>query len=155
MSKLAPLAAIVIATTASITIANGPRGDASVARTITIIDGDVIRPSTLSMHAGDVLEFTNYSAEPMLLSFTEPRDAIDRIRCPVVHEKAPSGARDPLRLDVDGSRPRLSTTIPPGRSASSCSLEPGHYGFVMRRVSRDFRAPEDSLGTKGVITVEP
>jgi hypothetical protein len=155
MSKLAPLAAIVIATTASITIAHGPRGDASIARTITIIDGDVILPSTLSMRTGDVLEFTNYSAEPMLLSFIEPQDAIDKIRCPVVHEEAPSGAPDPLRLDVDGSRPRPSTIIPPGRSASSCSLEPGHYGFLMRRVSRDFRAPEDSLGTKGVITVAP
>jgi hypothetical protein len=155
MSKLAPLAAIVVLTTASITTANGPRADASAARTITIIDGDVILPSTLSMGTGDVLEFTNYSAEPMLLSFTEPRDAIDKIRCPVVHDEAPSGTPDPLLLDVDASRSRLSTIIPPGRSASSCSLEPGHYGFLMRRVSRDVRAPEDSLGTKGVITVEP
>jgi hypothetical protein len=155
MSKLAALAAIVIATTASITTANGLRGATSVARGITIIDGDVILPSTLSMRTGDVLEFTNYSAEPMLLSFIEPRDAIDKMRCPVVHDEAPSGTPNPLRLDVDGSRPRLSTIIPPGRSASSCSLEPGHYGFLMRRVSRDFRAPEDSLGTKGVITVEP
>jgi len=155
MSKLAPLAAIVIATTASITAANGPRDTASVARTITIIDDDVILPSTLSMRPGDLLEFANYSAQPMLLSFTEPRDAIDKIRCPVVHDEAPSGAPDPLRFDVDGSRPRLSTIIPPGRSASSCSLEPGHYGFLMRRVSRDFRAAEDSLGTNGLITVEP
>jgi hypothetical protein len=36
----------------------------------------------LSMRTGDVLEFTNYSAEPMLLSFIEPRDAIDKMRCP-------------------------------------------------------------------------
>src|SRR5260221_7242037 len=154
MTKFALLAALVIATTASITTANGPRGATSVAREITIIDGDVILPSTLSMRTGDVLEFTNYSAEPMLLSFIEP-DAIDKLRCPVVHDDAPSGAPNPLRLDVDGSRPRLSTTIPPGRSASPCPLEPGHYGFLMRRVSRDFRAPEDSLGTKGLITVEP
>jgi len=155
MSKLALLAAIVITTTASITTANDLRGATSVPRGIAIIDGDVVLPSTLSMRTGDVLEFTNYSAEPMLLSFIEPRDTIDRIRCPVAHDEAPSGAPDPLWLDVDGSRPRLSTIIPPGRSASSCSLDPGHYGFLLRRVSRDFRAPDDSLGTKGVITVEP
>lgn len=155
MSKLASLAALALAMTAGIATANGPNAAGSDARTITIIDGDVIRPSRLSMRAGDVLEFTNYSAEPMLLLFTEPADPIDRIRCRVTHEDRPTGAPDPLQLAANGSDVRLSTIIPPGRSASSCSLEPGRYGYLMRRVSRDVRAPEDSLGTKGTITVEP
>jgi hypothetical protein len=155
MLKLAALAGLVLATTAGVTTANGPGRTPSGAPTITIIDGGLIQPSRASVRVGDVLEFTNYSAEPMLLLFTEPDDPIDRIRCRAVRVEAPSGAPDPLELAGGASDPRLAAIIPPGRSASSCSLEPGRYEFLMRRVSRDVRAPYDSLGTKGTITVEP
>jgi hypothetical protein len=153
LSNHASLTVLLIALAAGPAAAGDSTGTGAVAHTITIIDRDVIRPSTLSMRSGDVLEFSNYSAQPMLLVFTEPRDPVDKVRCRPAHASAPSASAD-LMLD-DSGEPQLLTVIPPGRSASSCSLEPGRYAFLMRRVSRDVRAPDDTLGTKGVITVQP
>jgi hypothetical protein len=44
--------------------------------------------------------------------------------------------------------------VPPGRSASSCSLAPGEYTFLVTKVSRDVRAPAETLAPKGLIAVE-
>ena len=55
LSMCASLSALLIAFAAGLAAADDRTGTGAVAHTITILDGDVIRPSTLSMHSGDVL----------------------------------------------------------------------------------------------------
>ena len=153
MSKIIVLVPFIAALGARIAGgADDPAGHAAVAHTITILDSDVIHPSTLTMHSGDVLEFNNYSAQTMMLVFTEPRDPAANVRCRVVDASAAWAAA--WQLNDSSSGPRLSAIVPPGRSASACSLTPGHYAFDMRPVPRDVRAPEAMPGTTGTIAVQ-
>jgi hypothetical protein len=136
-------------------IASGAEGGAETAHpahTITIVDGELIHPSTLTMRSGDVLEFKNYSAQPMMLRFTEPADPVDKIRCRAISAGGALANPD-WQLDDSRAEPQLSAIIPPGRSASSCLLAPGRYAFVMKQIPRDVRAEGASLGNKGVLTV--
>jgi len=84
----------------------------------------------------------------------EPEDQREKVRCHLVDRTIARPDQTP-RLVLDwGAGQRLMAIIPPGRFASACSLAPGRYAFVARRVSRDPRGGEDSLGTKGTITVQ-
>ena len=124
------------------------------ARKIVMHDDELISPSALTMNRDDVLEFENDSGQLMRLVFVEPEDQREKVRCHLVNRMSARPDETPrLVLDWDAGT-RLTTIIPPGRFASVCSLAPGRYAFVARRVSRDPRGGEDSLGTKGTITVE-
>ena len=90
----------------------------------------------------------------MRLVFVEPEDQREKVRCHLVDRTIARPDQTP-RLVLDwGAGQRLTAIIPPGRFASACSLAPWRYAFVARRVSRDPRGGEDSLGTKGTITVQ-
>jgi len=129
-------------------------GRAAAARKVVIRDADLISPSALTMSKDDVLEFENQSGEFMRLVFVEPQDQADKIRCyPIDHTIARPDQAPWLLFDWGPGR-RLTATIPPGKFASACSLAPGQYAFVTRRVSRDPRGAEDSLGTKATIRVQ-
>jgi len=129
-------------------------GRGAVARKIIMRDAELISPSALTMNHDDVLEFENDSGEFMRLVFVEPRDQADKIRCyPIDHTIARPDQAPWLLFDWGPGR-KLTATIPPGKFASACSLVPGQYAFVTRRISRDPRGAEDSLGTKGTITVK-
>ena len=129
-------------------------GRVRTARKIVMHDDDLISPSALTMNRDDVLEFENDSGKFMRLVFVEPEDQREKVRCHLVNRTSARPDETPrLVLDWDAGT-RLTTIIPPGRFASVCSLAPGRYAFVARRVSRDPRGGEDSLGTKGTITVE-
>jgi hypothetical protein len=124
------------------------------ARKIVMHDDELISPSALTMNRDDVLEFENDSGQLMRLVFVEPEDQREKVRCHLVNRTSARLDETPrLVLDWDAGK-RLTTIIPPGTFASVCSLAPGRYAFVARRVSRDPRGGEDSLGTKGTITVE-
>jgi len=124
------------------------------ARKIVMHDDELISPSALTMNRDDVLEFENDSGQLMRLVFVEPEDQREKVRCHLVNRTSARPDETPrVVLDWDAGT-RLTTIIPPGRFASVCSLAPGRYAFVARRVSRDPRGGEDSLGTKGTITVE-
>jgi hypothetical protein len=127
-------------------------GTASAAsRAVVTIDNDLIRPSTLQMSKDDVLEFVNYSSASMMLVFLEPRDQPDRVRC---HLTELAGA-EKMAAQLSGWSPdhRLTQMVPPGTVVSVCSLTPGRYVFVTKRIGLDGRAPAEQLGTKGTITV--
>ena len=129
-------------------------GRVRTARKIVMHDDDLISPSALTMNRDDVLEFENDSGKFMRLVFVEPEDQREKVRCHLVNRTSARPDETPrLVLDWDAGK-RLTTIIPPGRFASVCSLAPGRYAFVARRVSRDPRGGEDSLGTKGTITVQ-
>ena len=129
-------------------------GRVRTARKIVMHDDDLISPSALTMNRDDVLEFENDSGQLMRLVFVEPEDQREKVRCHLVNRTSARPDETP-RLVLDwGAGQRLTAIIPPGRFASACSLAPGRYVFVARRVSRDPRGGEDSLGTKGTITVQ-
>ena len=129
-------------------------GHVATARKIVMRNDELISPSALTMNRGDVLEFENDSGQFMRLVFVEPRDQTDKIRCyPIDHTIARPDQAPWLLFNLGPGR-RLTATMPPGTFASACSLAPGQYTFVARRVSRDPRGAEDSLGTKGTITVQ-
>jgi hypothetical protein len=152
MLKMIVQVLLVLALAAHLASGAEVAGIAHAAQTITIVDGELIRPSALTMRAGDVLEFRNYSAQPMLLLFTEPTDPIDKIRCRAISAGGALANTD-WRLDDSRAAPQLSAIIPPGRSASSCFLAPGRYAFVLKRIPRDVRAGDASPGTRGILTV--
>jgi hypothetical protein len=129
-------------------------GRGRAARKIVMHDDELISPSALTMNRDDVFEFENDSGQFVRLVFVEPEDQRDMVRCHLV-DPTIAGPDQTARLVLDwGDGRRLSAIIPPGRFASVCSLAPGRYTFVARRVSRDPRGGEDSLGTKGTITVQ-
>jgi hypothetical protein len=129
-------------------------GRVAAARRIIMWDNELITPSALTMSQDDRLEFENDSGQLMRLVFVEPQDQTDKIRCyPIDHTIARPDQAPWLLFDWGPGR-RLTANIPPGKFASACTLVPGQYAFVARRVSRDPRGPEDSFGTKGTITVK-
>ena len=127
---------------------------AGTARRIVMQDDDRISPSSLTMKRADVLEFENDSGEFVRLVFVEPQDQAEKIRCYLTDHTIARPDQTPWLLFDWGAGRRLTATIPPGKFASACSLAPGQYAFVTKRVSRDPRAMVDSLGTKGTITVQ-
>jgi len=127
---------------------------AGSARTIVMQQGDRVTPSTLTMNRTDVLEFENDSGEIMRLVFVDPPDQADKIRCYLTDHTIARPDQTPWLLFDWGPGQRLTATIPPGKFASACSLAPGQYAFVTKRVNRDTRDVLDALGTKGTITVQ-
>jgi plastocyanin len=121
-------------------------------RTITL-DGNDIRPSTLTMDHGDVVSFVNYSTNPVQVTFTEPSDLEKKIRCGLVHgqEKGAPAAPWALFTFKDG---KLVGNVPPGQFASVCSLEPGRYSFTTEIIGLRQRDPGSVLPTKGQIEVK-
>ena len=146
---------VAVAVASGIASASGDL-DAGVAATrkIVIRDDELISSSTLTMSQRDVLEFENDSGQFMRLIFVEPKDPTDKIRCYPIDLAIARPDETPWRFFDWGPGRRLTATIPPGTFASACSLAPGQYAFVATRISRDPRGAEDSLGTKGTITVQ-
>jgi len=119
-----------------------------------VLDGLDIRPSTTTMGAGDMLVFENYSVDPMRVTFTEPADLKERIRCGLVKQKEAEKAQAPWQLFAwsDG---KLVGTIPPGRFASVCSFREGTYTFVTARLGVEARpAGGGGLPAKGEVVVK-
>ena len=123
-------------------------------RKIVVRGGEGISPSAFTMNCGDVLAFENDSGEVVKLVFVEPRDQSEKIRCaPADHTVARPDQMPWLLFDWGPGR-QLTATMPPGTFPSICSLAPGEYAFVAKPIHRDPRGAEDSLGTKGTITVQ-
>src|SRR2546422_11082897 len=78
-----------------------------------ILDNQDVRPSTTTMGAGDTLVFENYSVHPVRITFTEPADLKERIRCGLVKQKEAEKARAPPQQLFAWSDGKLVGTIPP------------------------------------------
>lgn len=149
------IAAMMLAVAVTSGIASASEdGRVAAARKLIMRDDELISPSALTMSHDDVLELDNESSRLMKLIFVEPQDQTDKIRCfPIDHTIARPYEAPGLLFDWGPGR-RLTATMPPGKFASACSLAPGQYTFVAKRVSRDPHGGENSLGTKGTITVQ-
>jgi hypothetical protein len=120
-----------------------------------VLDNVDIRPSALTMERGEALVFENHSTSPITLTFIEPADIVEKIRCGLVRAKASDEAKAPWQLFVwqDG---KLTATIPPGRFASVCSLMAGTYVYNTTSVGVGAKQPGAAgrLPEKGQITVK-
>ena len=153
--KIVGVVMLAVAVTSGIASASEDmEGRVAATRKLVMRDAELISPSALTMNHDDVLEFQNDTGQFMRLVFVEPRDQTEKIRCyPIDHTIARPDQAPWLLFDWGPGR-RLTAIIPPGKFASACSLAPGQYAFVTRRVSRDPRGADDSLGTKGTIRVQ-
>lgn len=118
-------------------------------RTITF-DNQRITPDDLTMSAGEVIDFQNFSLHSMQITFIEPKDAAAKIRCGLVG--MPSNDRPPWAVfDVrDGA---LVGIVPPGRMGSVCSLARGHYAYTVKRLDAEANPVSGELREKGQIDV--
>ena len=120
-----------------------------------LLDNQTIRPADLTMGSGDLLVFENHSLHPIQVTFQEPKDLRDRIRCQLLQGKADDKERAPWML-FGWNDGQLTGIIPPGRFASICSLTPGRYSFTAARKAAIIRDPGQGgdLPEKGQITVQ-
>jgi len=119
-----------------------------------IIDNDRLLPSSLEMDAKDSVVFENFGTRPVSITFTEPTDLRDRIRCRLIHGDPQEHNGAPWQLFTwrDG---KLVATVPEGRFASLCSLQPGRYTFLVSRLGSDVSPGGGSKPPeKGDITVK-
>jgi hypothetical protein len=100
-------------------------------RTI-ILDNEDVKPARLTLAKGEVLEFENHSLHPMQITFTEPADLPQKIRCGTIRATEDERSEAPWQLFAwrDG---KLVGVIPPGRFASVCSFQEGTYTFLVAR----------------------
>jgi hypothetical protein len=153
---------VVVALALPLTIGSAWAGEdsfatAPTAHPIVIVDSGLLYPGTLTVHRGDSLAFQNYSSEPVMFTFIEPKNAADELRCRIAGNTDPTAGRGKVErwpLLTTGASHDLTITIPPGRSSSMCSLAAGRYVFVTKRIERDPRSSVDTLGYKGIISVE-
>jgi hypothetical protein len=122
-------------------------------QTITLDTAD-LRPESLTMDHTEAISFVNSSTHPYEITFVEPKDIEQRVRCGLVRtkDKEPPSAPWALFMWQNG---RLTANVPPGRFASVCSLEPGSYAFTASRIGH--RVPSESatvLPLKGRIEVK-
>ncbi len=126
-------------------------------RQLIVVDAEKVQPSETHVSRDAVLVFENHAVHPIQLRFVSPADAAERVRCRFVH-RGPAGPAEeqvPWALfGVDAGR--LQATIPPGRYASLCSLQPGTYDFVAARLApKSNRPPAETIhADKGQIVVD-
>jgi hypothetical protein len=105
-----------------------------------VLDNVDIRPSTLNMERGDALVFENHSTSPITVTFTEPSDIVEKIRCGLVRAKPSDESMAPWQLFA-WENGKLTATIPPGRFASVCSLMAGTYVYTTSTVGVGAKQP--------------
>ncbi len=122
-------------------------------KTITL-EGQDIRPATTEMQHGDVVSFTNYSTHSIRVTFTEPKDMENKIRCGLVREAKAKGRPSAPWAVFTWTNGRLVGTVPPGQFASVCSLEPGAYAFTTETLGANAGPANGVLSAKGTIEVK-
>jgi hypothetical protein len=133
--------------------AEDPAGHGAHPTQTVVLTKDDVRPARATMNKGDVLVFENHSFYPMGLTFTDPADLKERIRCGLLSPTAEDTRKAPWLLFSwrDG---KLAATMPPGRFAGICSLSPGTYTFLTKIEGDVEAAPGGNLPNKGEIVVK-
>jgi hypothetical protein len=118
---------------------------------VVVVDNERIAPADLTMKADEVLVFENQSVHPMRITFIDPANSAEKVRCGLLNE--PVAKRPPWGL-FDASEGKLTGTIPPGRFASLCALEPGSYAFTAERQDAQGHKDAGELAIKGQVKVQ-
>lgn len=118
-----------------------------------IIGKTVILPSKTIMQKGDVVEFKNMWSGVLTVTFTVPQDVTSKIHCGLISGKPDPEAKTPPWDLFEPNAEGLAASIPPGRFASLCSLDPGEYSFIVEEMT--FAGDEEGvLPNKGTISVQ-
>lgn len=144
---------VALSTTAAVAEHEGPDAHAKGTTKTVVLDSTDIRPASVTLAHGDVLSFLNSSTYPMAVTFIEPKDIEQRVRCGLVHGKKDKPAA-PWALFTweDG---KLAATIPPGQFASVCAFAPGKYAFTAEGIGHQARNPGTGvLPAKATIEVQ-
>ena len=123
-------------------------------KTVIVLDNDHVQPSESTLEPHGLLVFENHSVHPIVLQFVEPKDTARRIHCHFVRRsKGKQAGKQPWALfTLTGDK--LQATIPPGRYASLCSLDPGAYAFTAAPLRlTNAPAPRSLLPEKAQIVV--
>jgi hypothetical protein len=118
---------------------------------VVIVDNQRIAPADTTMTADEVLVFENQSVHPMRITFTDPANSAEKVRCDLLNQ--PADKRPPWGL-FDASEGKLTGTIPPGRFASLCALQPGNYAFTAERQDAQGHQDAGELAIKGQVKVQ-
>lgn len=114
--------------------AEEPTAHATNQRTV-ILGATAILPSSLEMTKDESVAFDNYALYPLSVTFIEPAEGqAERIRCELVTSKPGQKPKMPWGVFGWNSRKQLEGQIAPGRFASLCSLAPGDYTYLVKRI---------------------
>jgi hypothetical protein len=151
-SRLPLLACILAVATAVVALGDATDDHAKAPHKTVVLGNESIVPSSLAMAASDVLVLQNMSFHPYQITFVEPADIQTKVRCRMIQE--PVSQRPPWGV-MDFQDGRLQGIIPPGRFASVCSFQPGHYAYTVKPLDAE---PGPSVGSdlldKGQIDVQ-
>jgi hypothetical protein len=157
-STIRPTLALLLALTTAPALAEheGPKAHDHGAKKTVVLDTEDIRPSSIEMGHGDVIEFDNRSTNPMRVEFTEPKDLIDKVRCGAVRDARDKGTPSAPWALFMWDNGKLSADVPPGKFASVCSLAAGHYAFTAEAIGHkgQLGGATGTLPSKGTIDVK-
>ena len=149
-----PLLACVLA----LATALGARGDgtdddhAKAPHKTVVLGNETIDPSDLDMKTSEVLVLQNMSFHPYQITFIHPPDIEQKIRCKAAHMPV---AQQPPWGVMEFKDGKLQGLIPPGRFASVCSFQPGHYEYTIKPLDAEAGPSIGSeLLNKGQIDVQ-
>jgi len=114
--------------TSTATADETPEAHSHLKRTVIQLDAERLQPPSATVERDGVLVFENFAVNPIVVRFIEPADAAQKVRCHFVRQKGRIEGAPWLLFSLDAGK--LSATIPPGRFASLCSLDPGTYTYV-------------------------
>jgi hypothetical protein len=127
-------------------------------RTVAILGTDLVLPTNLDLGRGEVVQFENHAQFPITVTFTEPKEQKDKIRCQVVGARSAGEPKAPWLLFAWDADQHLAASIPPGRFANVCSLAPGKYAYAVDRLGGPQSAGEPGshtgTGHHGTIVVQ-
>ena len=112
-----------------------------------------IEPDDLTMASTDVLTFMNTAVDPLQVEFIKPPSQAGKIGCHVADPKSVTPGETPWATFSQNAEGHFAAMVPPGRFPSVCTLAPGPYTYVVKRLSANPGPSDEFLGQEGNITV--
>ena len=134
----------------------GPEAHGKGNTKTVVLDGNDVRPADLEMAHGDVISFVNYSTNAIQLTFVEPKDLENKVRCGLVRDAKAKGTPAAPWALFQWQDGKLVANVPPGQFASVCAFAPGHYAFTAEAIGHKAGATAAGtvLAAKGQIDVQ-
>lgn len=154
MTRTAPLLVALLALAAPSFAEEGPESHAERPQKVVALGAARISPVQLTMGTGDVLTFQNFSGKVLKVTFLEPKNLAEHVKCSQVkriseNEAVVAGALFQRQGD------EVVGYVAPGAFVSVCSLSPGRYVYTVAPVATTGAvAATDDLGQKGEINVQ-
>lgn len=90
------------------------------AQQVVRVGANNLLPGSISIKAGEVVAWINYSGVPVQIDFTA--ETVEKIRC-----------KEPTRFHITRDGSLTSGEVRPSEVAALCSFLPGEYHYTVRR----------------------